>query len=143
MPKEVILEKLTLAMTKHIRPLYIKAHVNGKPVSRVLIDNSSAVNVLPVRMLKSMGKTEEDLIPTEVLVASFIAETTKTIGILPADVTVGSMLSLCAFFVVNSSANFQALVGRDWIHANQRIPSSMHQQLLFWKGDDVEVVEAD
>ncbi|XP_073059610.1 uncharacterized protein [Primulina eburnea] len=142
-PQQVILEKPTPAMTKHIRPLYIKAHVNGKPVSRVLIDNGSAVNVLPVRMLKSLGKNEEDLIPSEVSVAAFTGETTKTIGVFPADVTVGSMSSLCAFFVVNSSANFQALLGRDWIHANQCIPSSMHQLLLFWKGDDVEVVEAD
>ncbi|XP_073051308.1 uncharacterized protein [Primulina eburnea] len=130
-------------MTKHIRPLYIKAHLNGKPLSRVLIDNDSAVNVIPVRMLKSLGKNEEDLIPSEVSVAAFTGETTKTIGVFPADVTVGSMSSLCAFFVVNSSANFQALLGRDWIHANQCIPSSMHQLLLFWKEDDVEVVEAD
>ncbi|XP_073019399.1 uncharacterized protein [Primulina eburnea] len=142
-PQQVILEKPTPAMTKHIRPLYIKAHVNGKPVSRVLIDNGSAVNVLPVRMLKSLGKNEEYLIPSEVLVAAFTGETTKTIGVFPADVTVGSMSSLCAFFVINSSANFQALLGRDWIHANQFIPSSMHQLLLFWKRDDVEVVEAD
>ncbi|XP_073049441.1 uncharacterized protein [Primulina eburnea] len=142
-PKQVILEKPTPAMTKHIRPLYIKAHLNGKPVSRVLIDNGSAVNVLPVRMLKRLGKNEEDLILSEVSVAAFTGKTTKTIGVFPADVTVGSMSSLCAFFVVNSSANFQALLGRDWIHANQCIPSSMHQLLLFWKGDDVEVVEAD
>ncbi|XP_075515394.1 uncharacterized protein LOC142550036 [Primulina tabacum] len=142
-PKQVILEKPTSAMTKHIRPLYIKAHVNGKPVSKVLIDNGSAVNVLPVRMLRNLGKTKEDLIPTEVSVAAFIGETTKTIGVFPADVTVGSMSSLCAFLVVNSSANFQASLGRDWIHANQCIPSSIHQLLLFWKGDDVEVVEAD
>lgn len=142
-PKKVIIEKPTPQMTKHIRPLYIKAHVNGKPVARVLIDNGSAVNVLPVRMLGNLGKSEEDLIPTEVSVAAFTGETTKTIGVFPADVTVGSLSSMCAFFVVNSSANFQALLGRDWIHANQCIPSSMHQLLLFWKGDEVEIVEAD
>ncbi|XP_075479465.1 uncharacterized protein LOC142520354 [Primulina tabacum] len=139
-PKQVILEKPTPAMTKNIRPLYIKAHLNGKPVSRVLIDNGSAVNVLPIKMLKSLSKTEEDLIPTEVSVAALTRETTKTIGVFPADVYLSS---LCAFFVVNSSAKFQALLGRDWIHANQCIPSSMHQLLLFWKRDDVEVVETD
>ncbi|KZV31135.1 hypothetical protein F511_11848 [Dorcoceras hygrometricum] len=46
-------------------------------------------------------------------------------------------------FVVNSSTNFQALLERDWIHANQCIPSSMHQLLLFWKGYEVEILEAD
>lgn len=78
-------------------------------------------------MLGNLGKNEGDLIPTEVSVAAFTGETTKTLGVFPADVTVGSMSSLCVFFVVNPSANFQALLGRDWIHANQCIPSSMHQ----------------
>ena len=35
---KVILEKPFVEMTKHIKPLYIKAHLNGKPVSKVLID---------------------------------------------------------------------------------------------------------
>ena len=34
----MILEKPFVEMTKHIKPLYIKAHLNGKPVSKVLID---------------------------------------------------------------------------------------------------------
>lgn len=60
------------------------------------------------------------------------------------DITVGSMSSLCACcFMVNSSAHFQALLGRGWIHANQCITSSMRQLLLFWKWNDVEIAEAD
>ncbi|XP_073138571.1 uncharacterized protein [Henckelia pumila] len=130
-------------MTKHIRPLYIKAHVNGHPISRVLIDNGSVVNILPLRVFKNLGKEESDLIPTEVSVTTFTGEATKTIGVFPAEVLVGSKTSISAFFVVNSFANFQALLGRDWIHANHCIPSSMHQFLMFWIGDDVEVVQAD
>ena len=32
------------------------------------------------------------------------------------------------------------LLGRDWIHANWCVSSSLHQFLLFWKGDEVKVV---
>ena len=35
------------------------------------------------------------------------------------------------------------LLGRDWIHANCCIPSTMHQCLVQWVGDSVEVVKAD
>jgi hypothetical protein len=35
------------------------------------------------------------------------------------------------------------LLGRDWIHANCCIPSTMHQCLIQWDGDEVEVVHAD
>ena len=55
----------------------------------------------------------------------------------------GSNISLSDFFVINSTANYSALLGRDWIHANWCVPSSIHQFLLFWKGDEVEVVWAD
>ena len=142
-PKRVILEKPSVEMTRHIRPLYIKAHLNGKPISRVLIDDGSVVNVIPSRMLAMLGRTEEDLIPTDVTVSAFIGEVTKVLGVLPMEITVGSKTSLTAFFIVNSSASYNVLLGRDWIHANGCVPSSLYQFLLFWKGDDVEVIWAN
>ena len=41
--QKVILEKPTEDMTRHIRPLYVGAHFNGKLVSKVLVDNGSTV----------------------------------------------------------------------------------------------------
>jgi hypothetical protein len=35
------------------------------------------------------------------------------------------------------------LLGRDWIHTNCCISSTMHQCLIQWDGDEVEVVHAD
>ena len=60
----MILEKLTEEMTRHIRPLYVKVHFNGKPLSKVLVDNGSTVNVRPLRMLRALGKNIDDLIET-------------------------------------------------------------------------------
>ena len=54
-------------MTKHLRLLYIKAHIDGKAVSIVLVDNGAAVNILPLRMVRRLSKSEQDLIPSEVL----------------------------------------------------------------------------
>ena len=139
-PKRVIFEKPSEEMTKHIKPLYIKAHVNGRPVSRVLVDNGSALNVMPSRMLLTLGKSQEDLISTEVSVAAFTGEVTKTIRVSYVELNMGSKTSLSVFFVVNSSTSYQALLGRDSIHANWYVPSSLHQFLLLWKGDEVEVV---
>ena len=64
-------------------------------------------------------------------------------GVLPIDITVDSKTFLSTFFVINSTANYNPLLGRDWIHANLCVSSSIHQFLLFWKGDEVEVVWAD
>ena len=73
-------------------------------------------------------------------VSAFIGEFSKTLGILPIDITVDSKTSLSAFFMINSIANYNALLERYWIHANWCVSSSLHQFLLFWKGDEVEVV---
>ena len=132
-----------MEMTRHIRPLYVRAHFNGKPVSKVSVDNGSGVNVMPLRMLEALERGIGDLIETEVSVLAFTEDISKTLGILPIDITLGSKTSLSAFFVINSTANYNALLGKDWIHANCCVSSSLDQFLLFWKGDEVEVVWVD
>ena len=53
-PQKVILEKPFVEMTRHIKPLYVRAHLNGKLVSKVLIDNESTVNLMPLRMPRAL-----------------------------------------------------------------------------------------
>jgi hypothetical protein len=49
-----------------------------------------------------------------------------------------------AFFVVNNDLTYNALLGRDWIHSNWVVPSSLHQLLVFWKDDNnIEMVKVD
>ena len=117
-PQKVILEKPFVEMTRHIKPLYIRAHLNGRLVSRVLIDNGSVVNVMPLRMLRALGRSINNLIEIEVAVSAFTGEVSKTLGTLPIDFTIGSKTALSAFFVIDSIANYNILFGRYWIHAN-------------------------
>ena len=76
-------------------------------------------------------------------ISTFIGEISKTLGVLPIDINVGSKTFLSTFFFTNSTVNYNALLGRGWIHANWCVSSSLHQFLLFWKGDEVEVVWAN
>ena len=82
------------------------------------MDNGSAINVMPLRMLRALGRNIGDLIETEVYVSTFTGEISKTLGVLPINITVGSKTSLSNFFVINSTVDYNALLGRDWIHAN-------------------------
>jgi hypothetical protein len=59
------------------------------------------------------------------------------------DLTVGSKTVTTSFFIINSKSTYTVLLGRDWIHVNCCIPSTMHQCLIQWDGDEVEVVHAD
>ena len=53
-----------MEMTRHIKPLYVRAHLNDRPITKVLIGNGSTVNVMPLRMLRALRKSINDLIET-------------------------------------------------------------------------------
>ncbi|CAI9101954.1 OLC1v1000128C1 [Oldenlandia corymbosa var. corymbosa] len=57
--------------TSHIRPLYICAVIDGITFKRVLVDNGAAINILPSRALRKLGKHLHDLVSTEVFVSDF------------------------------------------------------------------------
>jgi predicted GNAT family N-acyltransferase len=56
------------------------------------------------------------------------------------ELTVGSKSFATAFFVVEVQCNYSVILGRDWIHANHCIPSTLHQFLIQWIDDEIEVV---
>ena len=76
------------------------------------------VNVIPLRMLRALGRSISDLIEKEVVVSAFIGEVFKTLGILPIDITIGRKNTLYAFFVIDFTANYNILLRRYRIKAN-------------------------
>ena len=59
-----------MEMMRHIKLLYVRAHLNGRLVSKALINNGSTINVMPLRMLRDLGMSINDLIETEVVVSA-------------------------------------------------------------------------
>ncbi|KAM1116010.1 hypothetical protein ACFXTH_006495 [Malus domestica] len=120
----------SISLANHLKPIYVTAHVEGVPFKRVLVDGGAAVNVLPAKQMKRLGRGTEDLIPTDLTVSSFSGTITKTHGILPLEVDLGFKQIMLAFFVVDSTSTYGALLGRDWIHQSLAIPSTLHQQMV-------------
>lgn len=116
---------------KHLRPLYITAQINGKPVSRLLLDKRASINIVPLSTLKKLDRNETILIPTDVVITNFIGETTKPADIVSADIIIGGSMTMLTFFVMQTISNYNVLLGQDWIHANSCVPSSLHQLLIF------------
>jgi hypothetical protein len=54
---------------------------------------------------------------------------------------VGSKTMPTLFFVVDVRGQYDMLLGCDWIHVNECVPSTLHQHLVQWVGDQVEVIE--
>jgi hypothetical protein len=64
-------------------------------------------------------------------------------GVISMELNVGSKSLATTFFVVVVQGNYSVILGRDWIHANHCIPSTLHQFLIQWIDDEVEVVHAN
>jgi hypothetical protein len=128
---------------RHMRPLYLKGYVNGKPLTKMFVDGGAAVNVMPYSTFRKLGMGPEDLTPTSIVLNDFAGNPSDTKGCVHVDLMIGSKTLLTTFFVIEGKGAYSLLLGRDWIHANCCIPSTMHQQLIQWLDDEVEVVQAD
>ncbi|KAM1432926.1 hypothetical protein ACFXTO_015412 [Malus domestica] len=146
---KIVFSRPNISLANHLKPIYVTAHLEGIPFKRILIDGGATVNVLPAKQMKKLGRGTEDLIPTYLTVSSFSGVITKTLGILPLEVDLGSKQIMLAFFVVDCTSTYGALLGRDWIHQSLVVPSTLHQQVAVYheasaEGPDFwEMVEAE
>jgi hypothetical protein len=67
----------------------------------------------------------------------------ETKGVLNVELIIGSKTIPTTFFVIDRKGSYSLLLGRDWIHANCCISSTMHQCLIQWQSDKIEIVPAD
>ena len=73
----------------------------------------------------------------------FNGQPSEAQGVPNVELTVGRKTVPTLFFIVNSKSTYTVLLGRDWIHSNCCIPSTMHQSLIQWHEDKVEIIKAD
>jgi hypothetical protein len=131
------------AKNRHMISLYLRGYVNGKPLTKMFVDGGAAVNVMPYTTFRKLGMGPGDLMPTNIVLNDFAGNPSDTKGCVHVDLMIGSKTLLTTFFVIEGKGAYSLLLGRDRIHANCYIPSTMHQQLVQWVDDDVEVVQAD
>ena len=109
----------------------------------MLVDTGASVNVMPYSLCRKIGRSADDLIKTNNMLNNFKGSPLQVRGVLNVELTFGQKTTNMSFFVVDTHGSYLALLGRDWIHANCYVPSMMHQCLIQWNGDDIEVVHAD
>jgi hypothetical protein len=115
------------AKNRHMRPLYLRGYVNGKPLTKMFVDGGAAVNVMPYTTFRKLGMGLGDLTPTSIILNDFAGNPSNTKGCVHVDLMIGSKTMLTTFFVIEGKGAYSLLLGRDWIHANCCIPSTMHQ----------------
>jgi hypothetical protein len=72
-PKDAIFQK-PKDTDNHLKALYMKGHINGKPISRMLVDGATIINLMPYSLLKKLGGSDEELIKTNMTISGIGGE---------------------------------------------------------------------
>jgi hypothetical protein len=142
-PKEVTFTKPKESVN-HLKPLFVRGHIDGIPIAKMLVDGGAAVNLMPYSLYRKLGKQDDELVKTNMTLSGVGTDSSiKARGVTSVELTIGTKILVAAFFVADVEGNYSLILGRDWIHANQCIRSTLHQMLIQWVGDDIEQVHAD
>ena len=89
------------------------------------------MNLMPYSLYKKLGETDEELIKMNMMVSGVGGgDPSSAKGVASMELTIGSKTLATAFFVSEVQGNFSLILGRDWIHANQYVPSLLNQFLI-------------
>ena len=64
----------------HLRALYVKGFVDGKPMSKMLVDGGASVNLMPYTTFRKLRKGLGDLIEIDMMLKDFGGNASKTRG---------------------------------------------------------------
>jgi hypothetical protein len=142
-PKEVAFTKPKESVN-HLKPLFVRGHIDGISIAKMFVDGGAAVNLMSYSLYRKLGKQGDELVKTNMTLSGVGTDSSiKAKGVTSVELTIGTKTLAVAFFVADVEGNYSLILGRDWIHDNQCIPSTLHQMLIQWVGDDVEQVHAD
>jgi hypothetical protein len=96
----------------------------------MLVDGGAAVNLMSYTMLRKIGKSDEVMNKTDMMLVDFEGNVSLAQAAICVDLTIGTKTLSTAFFVIKGRGSYNLLLGQDWIHANCCIPSTMHQCII-------------
>jgi hypothetical protein len=127
--KEAVFEKPE-ELSQHLKPLYVRGHIDGRLISRMLVDDGAAVNLMPFSIFKKLGREDDKLVKTNLTLNGVGGNPMEARGIVSMELTMGSKSLATAFFVAEVQGNYTVILGHDWIHVIYCVPSTLHQFLI-------------
>ncbi|XP_052882279.1 uncharacterized protein LOC128290604 [Gossypium arboreum] len=111
------------------KALHITTRCKGYTVPGVLIDNGSALNVLPLSTLNRLPIDNSHMKMCQNMVRAFDGTERKVMGRIGVPLLIGPNTYEVDFLVMDIKPSYNCLLGRPWIHAAGAVPSSLHQKL--------------
>ncbi|KAM1391275.1 hypothetical protein ACFX2I_019001 [Malus domestica] len=83
----------SLINLQHLKPLYVTTHIEEYPVSKVFVDCGATVNIMPVNIMKTLRRSNDELIPSGITMSSFIGDKSQTKGMLRLEVNIADRIT--------------------------------------------------
>ena len=104
-------EDLLLGSKPHNQPLFVSGYTRGERVSRILIDDGSAINIMPKGTMRRLGISMEELSKSRLVIQGFNQEGQRAIGMIQLDVTIDELKARPLFHVIDSKTSYSLLLG--------------------------------
>jgi hypothetical protein len=80
-PKEVMFKKPEES-SQHLKSLHIWGHIDGKLISRMLIDGGAAINLMSYSIFKKLGREDDELMKTNLMLNGMGGNSMEARGIV-------------------------------------------------------------
>ena len=127
----------------HNRPLFVTGYIREQEVNRILIDGGSAVNFLPLKILKELGISLDELLPSKLMIQGFNQGGQRAIGKIRLHMLIGEIESNALFHVIDAKTTYKVLIGRPWLHEYGVVPFTYHQCFKYFQDGQVKKIVAD
>jgi hypothetical protein len=87
-PKEAMFEKHEES-SQHLKPLYVHGHIDGKPISKMLINGGATVNLMSYSVFKKLEREDDELVKTNLMLNGVGGNPIEAKGIVSMELTVG------------------------------------------------------
>ncbi|XP_052877310.1 uncharacterized protein LOC128283938 [Gossypium arboreum] len=111
------------------KALHITTRCKGYTLPGVLIDNGSALNVLPLSTLNRLPVDSSHMKTCQNVVRAFDGTERNVMGRIELPLQIGPSTYEIDFLVMDIKPSYNCLLGRPWIHSAGAVPSSLHQKL--------------
>ena len=91
-----------------------------------MIDDGSAINIYPLRLLNKFGMNVENLEQSNVIIRAYDDSKKPVVGTFKVVVIMGDIKSVTEFTVLDIPPTFALLLGRPRYHLMGGIPSIVH-----------------
>ncbi|KAK8547439.1 hypothetical protein V6N12_031576 [Hibiscus sabdariffa] len=117
--------------TGSVKALHITTHCHGHILPHVLVDNGSALNVMPMSTLNRLPMDKTHIRPCHTSVRAFDGTRREVVGKIDVPLLIGPATYNVEFTVMDITPAYNCLLGQPWIHAAGAVPSTLHQKVKF------------